>query len=54
VAAETDSYGDFWLNDLVPGDYTIVVEKAGYMPQKMGPIDARKDINVGDIAVWKA
>jgi Fe-S-cluster-containing dehydrogenase component len=53
ITTETDSYGDFWLNDLVPGDYTLVVERAGYMPQKMGPIDARKDINVGDIAVWK-
>jgi tetrathionate reductase subunit B len=54
VATETDSYGDFWLNDLAPGDYTLVVEKTGYVPQKMGPVDARKDINVGDIAVWKA
>ena len=53
ITAETDSYGDFWLNDLVPGDYTLIVEKAGYLPQKMGPIDARKDVNVGDIAVWK-
>ena len=53
ITTETDSYGDFWLNDLVPGDYTLVVERAGYMPQKMGPIDARKDINVGDIAVLK-
>ena len=53
ITTETDRYGDFWLNDLVPGDYTLVVERAGYMPQKMGPIDARKDINEGDIAVWK-
>jgi len=54
AVAETDSYGDFWLNDLEPGEYTLVVEKAGYLPVKMGPVDARKDINVGDIAVWKA
>jgi Fe-S-cluster-containing dehydrogenase component len=54
LTTETDGYGDFWLNDLAPGEYTLIVEKAGYLPQKMGPIDARKDINVGDIAVWKA
>jgi tetrathionate reductase subunit B len=52
--AVTDSYGDFWLRDVEPGEYTILVEKEGYLPQKMGLVDASKDINVGDIAVWKA
>ena len=52
--AITDSYGDFWLRDVEPGEYTVLVEKQGYLPQKMGPVDANKDINVGDIAVWKA
>ena len=52
--AGTDSYGDFWLRDVEPGEYTILVEKDGYLPQKMGSVDASKDINVGDIAVWKA
>jgi len=50
----TDSYGDFWLRDVEPGEYTLLVEKDGYLPQKMGSVDARHDINVGDIAVWKA
>ena len=54
VSTTTDSYGDFWLKELVPGEYTLVVEKAGFLREKMGPIDARKDINVGDISVWKA
>jgi len=54
ATAETDSYGDFWLNDLEPGTYTLLVEKDGYLPEKLGPIDASEDINVGDIAVWKA
>ena len=52
--AETDSYGDFWLRDVAAGEYTLVVEKDGYLVQKMGPVDASRDINVGDIAVWKA
>ena len=53
-SAETDSYGDFWLRDLEPGAYTLLIEKAGYLPVKMGPVDATADVNVGDIAVWKA
>ncbi len=52
--AVTDSYGDFWLNDVEPGEYTVLVEKDGYLPQKMGPVDATEAVNVGDIAVWKA
>ena len=38
--AVTDSYGDFWLRDVEPGEYTVLVEKDGYLPQKMGPVDA--------------
>jgi Fe-S-cluster-containing dehydrogenase component len=52
--AVTDSYGDFWLYDVEPGEYTVLVEKDGYLPQKMGPVDAAQAVNVGDIAVWKA
>ncbi|MBE3031943.1 MAG: carboxypeptidase regulatory-like domain-containing protein, partial [Actinobacteria bacterium] len=50
----TDSYGDFWLRDVEPGEYTILVEKVGYLPQKMEAVNAGKDVNVGDIAIWKA
>jgi tetrathionate reductase subunit B len=54
ASTETDSYGDFWLRDLEPGEYTLVVKKTGYLPEKMGPVDATKlDVNVGDIAVSK-
>jgi len=53
--ATSDSYGDFWLKNLKDGVYTLLIEKAGYMSQKFGPVDVTaKDINVGDIAVWKA
>ena len=40
--AVTDSYGDFWLRDVEPGEYTVLVEKEGYLPQKMGPVDATR------------
>ncbi len=51
----TDSYGDFWLRDLKNGTYTLLIEKSGYLAQKVGPVDVtKKDMNVGDIAMWKA
>jgi len=51
---ETDSYGDFWVRGLANGQYTLLFEKNGYLPQKFGPVDvSEKDINIGDIALWK-
>ncbi len=50
----TDNYGDFWLKDLSDGTYTLLIEKAGYLTQKLGPFDAtQKDQNLGDIGMWK-
>jgi len=55
TTAVTDNYGDFWLRDLQDGVYTLLLEKPGYLTQKFGPVDVtQKDINVGDIAIWKA
>ncbi len=52
--ATTDSYGDFWLRGLKNGVYTLLLEKPGYLTQKFGPVDVTaKDLNVGDIAIWK-
>ncbi len=54
LTATTDHYGDFWLKDLADGTYTLLIEKEGYLTQKLGPIDAtKKDQNLGDIALWK-
>ena len=51
----TDSYGDFWIRDLADGQYNLLFEKKGYMSQKFGPVDVtEKDINIGDITLWKA
>ena len=53
--AKSDSYGDFWLKDLKDGIYTLLIEKPGYLSQKFGPVDVtQKDMNVGDIPIWKA
>jgi Fe-S-cluster-containing dehydrogenase component len=54
AVTSTDSYGDFWLKNLKDGKYTLLIEKKGYLPQKFGPVDVTaKDVNVGDIALWK-
>ena len=55
VTVTTDIYGDFWIKNLADGTYTLLIERDGYLTQKLGPIDAtEKDRNVGDIAFWKA
>jgi Fe-S-cluster-containing dehydrogenase component len=55
VSVLTDNYGDFWLKNLRDGQYTIVVQKPGYLTVKLGPIDAtQKDQNLGDIVLWRA
>ncbi|MFH0914894.1 MAG: 4Fe-4S dicluster domain-containing protein [bacterium] len=55
VSTKTDNYGDFWLKNLPDGTYTVLIEKKGYLTQKLGPIDAtQKDQNLGDIVLWKA
>ena len=52
--AQTDHYGDFWLRDLPDGAYSLLIEKPGYLTQKLGPIDiTEKDQNLGDIVLWK-
>ena len=55
LVVTTDNYGDFWLKNLKDGTYTLLVEKAGYLAKKLGPIDATAvDQNVGDVELWKA
>jgi tetrathionate reductase subunit B len=50
TTAVTDIYGDFWLKDLADGRYEVLVEKEGYLPERLGPVDVtEKDRNLGDI-----
>jgi tetrathionate reductase subunit B len=50
---KTDNFGDFWFERNVPGIYSLKIEKAGYLPREIADIDASKDINVGDIELYK-
>jgi len=53
LTAKTDNFGDFWLKDLKVGTYSLVIEKDGYYSQKVEPVSTEKDVNVGDIKLYK-
>ena len=46
---QTDDFGDFWFERLIPGIYNLTIEKTGYDVCKIGGITAEKDVNIGDI-----
>ncbi|MFC1868525.1 4Fe-4S dicluster domain-containing protein [Thermodesulfobacteriota bacterium] len=52
-SAETDRFGDFWFEDLEVGDYSVVIEKDGYYSQEIGAISTEKDVNLGDIKMYR-
>jgi len=52
-STKTDNYGDFWLEELKVGTYSLAVEKDGYLPQKIESISTEKDVNVGDIKLYQ-
>ena len=36
-----------------PGTYSLLIEKSEYLPRKVEAIDASKDVNVGDLELYK-
>ena len=46
---QTDFFGDFWFERQEPGQYSLTVEKAGYVAKTVDVIDASADVNVGEI-----
>ena len=53
LSLKTDNYGDFWFEKLEVGNYDLAIKKEGYLPQEMKDISTEKDINVGDIKLYK-
>ncbi len=45
----TDSFGDFWVDGLPVGTFSVAFEKAGYRSKSLDGVDTTIDINVGDI-----
>jgi Fe-S-cluster-containing dehydrogenase component len=51
---KTDSYGDFWFENMkVDHTYSLRIEKDEYYPQEIHDISTAKDINVGDIKLYR-
>jgi len=47
--ATTDSFGDFWFEDLEVGTYSLKIEAAGFTTWTKDSISTEKDANLGDI-----
>lgn len=50
---KTDSFGDFWLEGLKVGTYSLVIAKSGYRLKEIKSISTEKDVNLGDIKLYK-
>jgi tetrathionate reductase subunit B len=50
---KTDNYGDFWFEKLEVSTFDLVITKDGYLTQELKNISTEKDINVGDIKLYK-
>jgi tetrathionate reductase subunit B len=53
ASLKTDGFGDFWFEGLKTDTYSLDIAKTGYLPQKMENVSTEKDINVGDITLYK-
>ena len=52
--AKTDIYGDFWFENMqVDHTYSLRIEKDEYYPQEIHDISTAKDVNVGDIKLYR-
>jgi tetrathionate reductase subunit B len=52
--AKTDGFGDFWFEGLKAGKYSLVIEKGGYSPTEIKSISTEKDMNLGDIKLFRS
>ncbi len=51
TAVKTDSFGDFWFNDLEEGSFTLLIVKDGYTQKSIETSTTIQDINLGDIPI---
>ena len=49
IPVRTDDFGDFWVDELYPDRYTVVIKKSGYPEKKLEADLTVDDINLGDI-----
>lgn len=49
----TDSFGDFWFNDLPVGKFTVVIVADGYIEKIFTDVSTKNCVNLGDIPLEK-
>jgi hypothetical protein len=50
LATRTNNYGDFEFENLEANKrYSVLIEKAGYRPKKIGEVRTEKDVYLGEI-----
>mgnify|MGYP002153770358 CR=1 FL=1 len=52
-STRTDNYGDFWLEGLSVGTYSLTIQKEGYYPRVIPSISTKIDVNIGDVELLK-
>jgi tetrathionate reductase subunit B len=53
-ATKSDNYGDFWFEGLQPDHvYSVNIELAGHYSKMFGAVSTGKDVNLGDIPIYK-
>ena len=49
LSVKTDEFGDFWVDGLSPGIYSVITKKSGYIEKRLVADISVNDINLGDI-----
>ncbi|MBW1799923.1 MAG: carboxypeptidase regulatory-like domain-containing protein [Deltaproteobacteria bacterium] len=49
----TDHYGDFWIKGLKTGLFSLTIKKEGYQTHETEPISTERDVNLGDIPLYR-
>ena len=51
---KTDNYGDFWFENMkADHTYSLRIEKDDYYPQEIQDVSTAKDVNVGDVKLYR-
>jgi tetrathionate reductase subunit B len=53
ASVKTDQFGDFWFEGLQTGEYSLGIRKDGYLQRTINAIQADKDVNIGDLELFK-
>lgn len=50
---KTDEFGDFWVDNLLPENYTVVIKNQGYLTKELEADITALDVNLGDIPLYR-